>query len=380
MIEVEGGEEQGGAPRRRASRPFRAMRKAARRVFSCGPTRLRWPGMPSMSLPALPLPQRSNGVCVRNNKGLLDQLYYQKREEQLKKDIHGENSWQVRLLAFLHSSSVELALSCLLVFDVLVSFIDLYLEPNFPECDIVVENAYCDDGAEASCVERDGITIISFLDALSLSISMIFIAENLAQLAVLGFHEFFSNVFHAVDLLIVATSFGLAVLFLSIGEDDLVGAGVDFELPSNSLTLECRIPRLPQANLAGLLLLARLWRFISIGHNLITTAARKEGEVVESLKSRVEELELLLTSKGIAIPDSHALDCSNRKDVDGDYIAMNDWTIESTLSNMSLGTISSDTVRTELNQARDGLVKARDDFVIGLQELQGETTDVKSQR
>ena len=221
---------------------------------------------------------------------LLEQLHPDEREEELEIALHGERSWQVRALTFVHSPLVEWTLSLLLVADLLINFFDLYyLEPRHPDCYVVVQNAICGDGSEPSCAEGEDSAAQSVLDASSIVITCIFMAENLILLAVLGVRQFFTNIFHAIDFFVVAFSLALTITFAMMGEQGL-------------------------ANIVGLLLLVRLWRFVSLGYGLMSAASKQSKKDVESLGKRIQELEALLKDHGVQSPaetgttdDAHVL-------------------------------------------------------------------------
>ena len=214
-------------------------------------------------------------VSPEIQNSLLDQLNPDEKEEEIEIALHGERSWQVRTLTFMHSPFVEWTLSLLLVADLLINFFDLYyMEPRHPDCYVVVQNAICGDGSEPSCAEEDDSTTQSVLDASSIFITCIFMAENLILLAVLGFRQFFKNVFHAIDFFVVAFSLALTITFALAGEQGL-------------------------ANIVGLLLLVRLWRFVSLGYGLMSAASKKNKQNVESLSKRIQELEAQLKDHGV---------------------------------------------------------------------------------
>ena len=77
-------------------------------------------------------------VSPEVQNSLLEQLNPDEKEEEIEIALHGERSWQVRALTFMHSPFVEWTLSLLLVADLLINFFDLYyMEPSHPDCYIV---------------------------------------------------------------------------------------------------------------------------------------------------------------------------------------------------------------------------------------------------
>eukprot|EP00511_Aplanochytrium_stocchinoi_P013442 CAMPEP_0204896154 /NCGR_PEP_ID=MMETSP1349-20130617/34478_1 /ASSEMBLY_ACC=CAM_ASM_000710 /TAXON_ID=215587 /ORGANISM="Aplanochytrium stocchinoi, Strain GSBS06" /LENGTH=221 /DNA_ID=CAMNT_0052063719 /DNA_START=150 /DNA_END=812 /DNA_ORIENTATION=+ len=54
---------------------------------------------------------------------------------------HGHDSWQHKLLEFVHSKPVQITLAALLLLDVCILFTDLFLDAAFPGCDRVIPNA-----------------------------------------------------------------------------------------------------------------------------------------------------------------------------------------------------------------------------------------------
>lgn len=192
--------------------------------------------------------------------------------------LHGPSSWQAKTLKVIHSSAVELTLDVFLLFDIFTLFSDLYMEAEHPDCYTVLENAVCEGGSEPTCIEEQEPPIIDLVDALSLAFTFIFMVENILLLVIFGCRKFFGNIFYAVDFIVVATSLGLEIAFLVLKEDKL-------------------------ATLSGLLVLARLWRFVRLGHGLTTMAVKSEEKTTDSLEQRITELENLLNKNGIIIPE-----------------------------------------------------------------------------
>jgi hypothetical protein len=90
---------------------------------------------------------------------------------------------------------------------------------------------------------------------------------------------FFRQLFYLLDYIIVAVSLALELTFHFLSEDVV-------------------------ASFVGILVIARIWRFIRIGHGLIEVATEISHTKYQSLLSYAEELEDLLHGHNIDIPDS----------------------------------------------------------------------------
>ena len=190
---------------------------------------------------------------------------------------YGRTSWQASTVRFVHSHPVQLALMGLLLLDVLALFADLYIEAENPDCRYVLRDAVCQGGYEATCAAKEEPAAVRVLDGISLGILCVFMAENIALVILLGIGNFARNYLYVVDFVVVATSLALEIALMVMGEDRL-------------------------ATLAGILVIARLWRFVRLGHGLVSTTVEIEHEKVEELEGRIAELEALLGSNGIKVP------------------------------------------------------------------------------
>ena len=57
------------------------------------------------------------------------------------KERRGEHSWQVKVVSFLHRHRVQSFFLALLILDVLVIFVELFVDAEFPRCDLIVRDA-----------------------------------------------------------------------------------------------------------------------------------------------------------------------------------------------------------------------------------------------
>jgi hypothetical protein len=101
-------------------------------------------------------------------------------------------------------------------------------------------------------------------------------AEQIVLLVILR-TSYFLNFLYTLDLFVVTASLVFEITFMVMNEDTL-------------------------ASLAGLLIIARVWRFVRLGHGLVTTAVEVEDEKIDQLEERIAELENLLFQHGVQVP------------------------------------------------------------------------------
>lgn len=102
---------------------------------------------------------------------------------------------------------------------------------------------------------------------MTLIILSLFMVELILLISALTPCVFFKQVFYVLDLFIVTVSIGLEVTFHKIGDDQA-------------------------AAYSGLLVMARCWRFVRIGHGLIEATAELTSMRYEKIVEMAEELEL----------------------------------------------------------------------------------------
>ena len=251
-------------------------------------------------------------------------------------ETHGYDHWKVKVMHFLHSDKIQLVLMLLLLADVVILFIELYLQATYPNCHIVkrdaisccpIEGAAADWNATAAShteadehfrrflagEEEDGghgggggdehhnlcdypgeesftfdatcdphkwqsiHTLEKVLFGFTVTILSIFLLE-LTSIAIILQKAFFRQLFYVLDLFIVLTSLILELTFHFLHEDLLT-------------------------SLAGLLIFFRIWRFIRIGHGLIEVTAEYAHHDKEILVDYAESLEEILETNGIALPE-----------------------------------------------------------------------------
>mmetsp|Transcript_33262 Transcript_33262/g.54909 ORF Transcript_33262/g.54909 Transcript_33262/m.54909 type:complete len:307 (+) Transcript_33262:85-1005(+) len=230
-------------------------------------------------------------------------------------ETHGEDSWQARILHIIHTDFVEYLLMGLLILDVIILFIELYISAEFPPCTIIERDAIsccmatnatdapvdddhgrwlsgeiehhdlCEEGAEADyqaacdshkypAVHTTHVT----LRVTTVVILSIFMIELSILIAACGPRKFFSNFFYVLDLFVVSVSLTLEIVFLTLDESQV-------EL------------------IVGLLILARLWRFVRIGHGIFATTHELASKEHEHHKEYLKKVEKLCKENGIELPE-----------------------------------------------------------------------------
>lgn len=242
---------------------------------------------------------------------------FQEREEAIEK--HGSDSWQTKILGFIHSGPVQAFLMTLLMADVVILFIELFLFAEFPDCKIIQRDAIsccaaedsnhtsdnshhilrflaggnddehhsvCEKGIEsaypAACDEHkyeDVHAAHKVLLSFTLFILSTFLLELITLMFILGLKGFFSKFFYVLDLVIVSVSMALELTFL---KSDLTGVEA----------------------VAGIILISRVWRFVRIGHGIFETTHELTSRKAEHLEEYIEELEDYIRKKGIKVPET----------------------------------------------------------------------------
>jgi len=215
-------------------------------------------------------------------------------------DRDGARSWQHRVVKFLLQEWFQWALVALLIVDVLCVASELFLEARYPSCyrarEVVEPCMYNMNGTAVTVDHRRGggseqhhSDLLSFppvckhhpgyLDTshtalrwTSISILLAFVLELLLMLAALR-GLFFTSVVYVCDVVVVTTSLALDFLLFS----------KKHELHSEEAT-----------QLANLIIISRLWRFVRIGHGIFTatfeTVEISEEEERHKLLDQIESL------------------------------------------------------------------------------------------
>lgn len=217
-------------------------------------------------------------------------------EADLVTETYGATSWNHRVVHFWHQKRVENTLLLLLGIDIIIVFIEIFLEAHYPACATITRDAVsccmsapahnvrrlgggssghdlcaaplhaaadqaagCDDHKHAGVHTLHTVCFISSVCILSLfEVELLSLAAAMRML-------FVRNAFYLVDLAVVTASLAIE-LHMNLSSD---GAGAS----------------------AGLLLIfARCWRFIRIGHGLIMTAHEHDMETVKDIAEMAKDL------------------------------------------------------------------------------------------
>jgi hypothetical protein len=223
-------------------------------------------------------------------------------------DVHGDDSWQAKILHFVHKSSVTYFLVSLLLLDVIILFVELFLTAEFPECRIVERDsvscceAIAGDDDHARFLSEDGEhnfcevgspgaypsacdphkypgvhTAHQVLRWITVLILSTFFVELFLLIVACGPRLFFSKFFYCFDFSVVTVSLGLEISFLILQETE-----VEF--------------------LVGLLILGRLWRFVRIGHGIFEATYELSTREQEERAEYTKELEELCRANGLVLP------------------------------------------------------------------------------
>jgi hypothetical protein len=242
-------------------------------------------------------------------------------------DVHGQQSWQFRYLSWLHSKPVQTTLMLLLIADVLILFSESFLHAQYPPCHIIERdgisccNPFNHSAATAhekrwlqsflldserreeekehdshengtnthdlECPRPDQVPMVpsslypvtcdehkwhvihvveQVFFVCTILILTTFLVELTVTMIALTPVVFFRQFFYVLDLFIIFTSLVLELTFYALNDT-------------------------AAQTVAGLLVISRLWRFIRIGHGIVSVSHELAQERYAMLLSYTEELE-----------------------------------------------------------------------------------------
>lgn len=246
------------------------------------------------------------------------------------REEYGHESWRFRTLHILHDTRVQILLMLLLLFDVMVLFVEVFLLATYPPCHTIERDAISccavtdqDDAAAAATEEQHRLLFQRVLEGDDHGHHEDFCAEGLVPVfeneAGCDGHKW-SKVHRAEEFL-----FGITIFILSTFMFELTVAIValkpqiffrqffylmDFVVVSVSLALELAFHYMNEETLqsvVGLLVAARVWRFIRIGHGIVEVTHKVAEKSFHALLEYAEELESLLEDHDIDIPESDTI-------------------------------------------------------------------------
>ncbi len=227
-------------------------------------------------------------------------------------EYHGKESWRMRVLEFLHERKVQYTLMSLLLLDVIILFIELFLLTQFPMCAVIERDCVsccpamendehqglrfllgetehhgdiCEEGlrpdfTSGGCDPHKWKSVhtaeLVFFSVTIVILSIFFIELNLEMLA-LHPGVFFRQFFFTLDYVIVTVSLTLELSLHFVEEDSL-------------------------ATLLGLLVFARVWRFIRIGHGIVEVTSELTHKKYEKLLTYTRELEVAARKGNVELP------------------------------------------------------------------------------
>jgi hypothetical protein len=207
----------------------------------------------------------------------------------------------------------------LLFLDVLILFVEIFLVASYPPCSIIErdciacceaegndrfrilateesdleydehgdDHAICEAGfepdhGEAACDSHkwQGVhTAEAVLFSLTITILSVFLVELHLEMIALGPTIFFRQFFYTLDYLIVTVSFALELFFRFSAEEAL-------------------------QSLVGILVFARVWRFVRIGHGIIEITSELTHHQYQELLQYAESLEAAMNDHDLPLPET----------------------------------------------------------------------------
>jgi len=238
-------------------------------------------------------------------------------------ETHGEDSWRKHVLDFLHRKWFQMTMNGLLILDILMVFAELSLMIGFPTCRTIERDCIACCGIEDGGVEAQQNQTERWLSAAAattdgggddhygeicpadydetgvsgcdehkyhavhiteevlfyfgVTILVIFLIENLVEMAALGISIFFKQIFLATEFIVVLVSLILELTF-HLKRDEL-------------------------ASLVGILVMFRIWRFVRIGHGIAEVTSELTNEYYDPLIEFAKECEKKLKANNIELPE-----------------------------------------------------------------------------
>jgi len=252
--------------------------------------------------------------------------YVQSKEVARSHDASGNakpKKWRTTFHEFVDQEWFQITMQVLLLTDVLIIFTELYLHAEFPSCKLVERDCisccsgsdshshsdadadadaarwlasaasdgghqgFCDAGYDptgtAGCDAHKYDTVHTIEEVLfyiTITILLIFLVENLVEMAALGVCNYFRQAFLALDFLVITISLAMEL---------------SFHFLHNQLTDVA----------AGVLVLFRCWRFVRIGHGLMEVASEMANSQYDILIEYVKECEEKMKENNVSPPKKH---------------------------------------------------------------------------
>ena len=226
--------------------------------------------------------------------------------EEHVEETHGQESWRYKVMKVMHSKTVQYTLMGLLMLDVIILFVEVFLFASYPMCSLIERDGIscCPDSGDHRFLSEEGICpagtkdsghaycddhkwervhkVEEFLFVLTIFILSLFFVELNIIMVTLRPRIFFRQAFLLLDYVIVSVSLTLESVFHALSEPQI-------------------------QSLVGLLIVARMWRFIRIAHGIVEVVAEISHTKYQDLLTYTEELEELLKANNVNVPDTPSI-------------------------------------------------------------------------
>jgi len=243
-------------------------------------------------------------------------------------DDYGKESWRMKILDFLHRPVVSHALMVLLLLDVLMLFIELFLLTHFPSCSTIERNCI-------SCCPLSNATLHGEADTTSNEtehFSERFLSEEdhhhseESHVCEMGLEPYLETMggcdphkwggVHKVETALFAfTLIILSTFFIELNLEMIalrpgiffrqIFFTLDYVIVTVSLTVELTMHFLDEDSLAalvGILIFARVWRFIRIGHGIAEVTSELTHHQYEEILNYTRTLKEAAMRSGTEMP------------------------------------------------------------------------------
>lgn len=227
----------------------------------------------------------------------------------------GADSWQLKTVRFFHRRNIQIFFIALLLLDVIVVFVELFLDAEYPRCELIRRDAIsCCNSSDVASSHHRRLLASTTTSSHGSDSSPAHHGNGHHAFCVYDGHAFseglepdcdahaHTGVHDAHDVLFgvsvgILSMFAIELLLLLLSLDvqffhNLLYI-IDFFVVYASLVLEIALKTSSASDITGAIILARLWRFMRVAHGLATASHEAEEGENEKAKQHNESVERL---------------------------------------------------------------------------------------
>lgn len=200
--------------------------------------------------------------------------------------LYGKDSTALKVMRWTHSKKVQVSLAVLLLFDVVAVVAELLIDGHYPSCSVVLDRSTCHNDTQRARllngeVSQVGDGCVIVCEAIPESVETAHKALFIISIVILGIF--------AVELVIL-----LSIMRLHFFRHLLYM--IDFIIVITALVLEIALHNSDDATALSLIVFARIWRLLRLGHGIFTDTREFQKAENEELLERIQQLETELSN------------------------------------------------------------------------------------